>query len=96
MANQLHRYTPVQLLGNDACRADGQFWGVADLARLLERDYGVSYDSPTSYRSLLVKCGLSYQRPAKQYKSQSAEKVQEFEQLLEKNSLTSPSPPLTR
>lgn len=86
VTSQLHHYTPAQLLGKDACSADGQFWSVPDLARLLERDYGVVYDSLTSYRSLLAKCGLSYQRPAKQYKSQSAEKVQEFEQLLEKNS----------
>jgi transposase len=92
VTHQLQRYTPAQLLGKAACRADGQFWNVADLARLLERDYGVVYDSPTSYRTLLAKCGLSYQRPAKQYKSQSAQKVQEFEELLEKNLLTSLNP----
>lgn len=92
IANQLHTYTPAQLLGKEACFADGQFWNVADVARLLERDYEVAYDSLTSYRSLLAKCGLSYQRPAKQYKSQTAEKGQEFLELLEKNLLTSPNP----
>src|SRR5438094_964615 len=30
--NQLHRYTPAQLLGRDACTGDGQFWSVGDLA----------------------------------------------------------------
>lgn len=82
--NQLYGYTPAQLLGRDHCIGDGQFWSVPDVARLLERDYGVTYDSPTSYRTLLQKCGLSYQRPAKQYKSHSEVKVMDFEEQLEK------------
>ena len=84
--NQLHRYTPAQLLGRDACLSDGQFWTVGDLAQLVERDYGVSFQSPTSYRSLLKKCDFSHQRPAKQYKSHSDFKVMAFEEALEKNS----------
>lgn len=95
LSRQLHTYTPAQLLGKPACLGEGQFWNVADLARLLQRDYGVVYDSLTSYRRLLADCGLSYQRPAKQYKSHSESNIQEFEQLLEKNSLTSPNPLLT-
>lgn len=83
VADQLARYTPEQLLGGDAVSA--QFWSVADLARLLERDYGVVYGSPTSYRTLLKRCGLSRQKPAKQYKSRSELKVSSFEELLEKN-----------
>ena len=82
--NQLHRYTPAQLLGRDACMGDGQFWTVPDLAQLLERDYGVVYQSPTSYRTLLATCDFSYQRPAKQYKSHSEVKLLEFEEALEK------------
>lgn len=82
--NQLHGYTPAQLLGRDHCVGNGQFWSVPDVARLLERDYGVTYDSPTSYRTLLQRCGLSYQRPAKQYKSHSEAKVMDFEEQLEK------------
>ncbi len=54
------------------------------MARLLERDYGVTYQSQTSYRTLLQKCGLSYQRPAKQYKSHSEAKVMDFEEHLKK------------
>ena len=84
--NQLHRYTPAQLLGKDVCVGDGQFWTVPDLAALLERDYALTYQSPTSYRNLLAKCGFSYQRPAKQYKSHSDFKRMQFEELLEKNS----------
>ena len=83
LADQLGRYTPEQLLGAEAVSA--QFWTVTDLARLVERDYGVIYDSPTSYRTLLKRCGLSRQRPAKQYKSRSELKVLDFEETLEKN-----------
>ena len=80
--NQLHGYTPAQLLGKEAC--GGQFWTIPDLARLLERDYGVTYQSRTSFQTLLQKCGLSYQRPAKQYKSHSETKLMDFEEVLEK------------
>ena len=82
--SQLHRYTPAQSLGRDNCLGDGQFWTVPDLARLLEYGYGVAYESLTSYRTLLQKCGLSYQRPAKQYKSHSEVKIMDFEEALEK------------
>ena len=81
---QLHTYTPAQLLGPDACVGDGQFWTCADLATLLQRDSGVLYQSPASYWRLLERCDLSYQRPAKQYKSRSEAKVMEFEEALEK------------
>ena len=82
--NQLHRYTPAQLLGKDACATNGQFWSVADLAQLLIRDYGVTYRSLSCYYDLLKKCDLSSQRPAKQYKSHSDLKVMDFEETLEK------------
>ena len=83
LADQLERYRPEQLLGPNAVEA--QFWTVPDLARLVERDFGVVYKSPTSYRTLLKRCGLSRQRPAKQYKSRSELKVMSFEEVLEKN-----------
>ena len=81
---KLHRYTPAQLLGREGCVGEGQFWTVPDVARLLERDLGVVYESKTSYRTLMQNCGLSYQRPAKQYKSHSEAKVMDFEEQLEK------------
>ncbi len=84
LQNKLHGYTPAQLLGRDQCNGDGQFWTPPDLARLLEREYGVLYQSRTSYQTLLQKCGLSYQRPAKQYKSHSEAKLMDFEEMLEK------------
>lgn len=92
ISHQLQTYTPAQLLGKTACLGEGQFWSVPELARLLERDYHLVYNSLTSYRRLLTECGLSYQRPAKQYKSRSESNIAEFEQLLEKNSWTAPNP----
>ncbi|NJN83243.1 MAG: transposase [Caldilineaceae bacterium] len=83
LADQLERYTPEQLLGAEA--TSPQFWTVTDLARLVERDYDVVYDSLTSYRTLLKRCGLSRQKPAQQYKSRSELKVMDFEETLEKN-----------
>jgi transposase len=83
--SKLHRYTPAHLLGKDACVGDGQFWTVPDVVCLLKREYQVTYQSLTSYRTLLKKCDFSYQRPAKQYKSHAEEKVLDFEQALEKN-----------
>jgi transposase len=73
--NQLQCYTPAQLLGRDQCVGEGQFWTVPDLARLVLREHGVRYQSTTSYYTLLDKCGLSRQCPAKQYKSHSDVKV---------------------
>lgn len=84
LMNQLHQYSPAQLLGREACAGDGPFWSVPEVACLLERDYGVSSQSLTSYRSLLKKCELSYQRPAKLYKSRSEAKGMAFEEQLEK------------
>lgn len=81
---RLHRYMPAQLFGHDRCVGSGLFWTVPDVARLLERDYGVTYQSHTSYRTLLQKCGLSFQRPAKQYKSHSEVKLMDFQERLEK------------
>ena len=82
----LHQFTPAQLLGKDQCSGagEGTFWSVADLASLVQREYGVLYQSSTSYYSLLAKCAMSYQRPAKLYKSHSAAKLMAFEESLEK------------
>jgi len=82
---RLHSYIPAQLLGHDAASVNGQFWTVIDLARGLERWYGVVYQSLSSYTRLLGLCGFSYQQPKKVYKSRSEVKVAEFEAQLEKN-----------
>jgi transposase len=84
LQNQLETYPPYQLLGRADCYGDGQFWTVPDLAKLVERKYGVMYRSATSYRTLFGRCEFSCQRPGSHYRSRNELKVLEFEQLLEK------------
>jgi len=83
---QLHRYTPAQLLGKGHTTGpdEGTYWNVPDLARLLDQEYGVVFQTNGSYYQLLAKCAMTYQRPAKQYKSHSATKLMAFEEALEK------------
>lgn len=81
----LHRYKPNQLLGQDDYSGNGEFWSLPTLVCIVEKRFGVQYKSPTSYRSLFVKCEFSYQRATQQYHSRSADKVMAFEEQLEKN-----------
>ena len=96
LQQQLDSYTPRQLLGQAECYGDGQFWSVPDLAKLVERNYGVVYKSATSYRTLFEQCDFSCQGPGTQYRSRNELKVLEFEQQLEKNWLTRPKMPPRR
>jgi len=96
LQQQLERYTPQQLLGVNACYGQGEFWNVPDLAHLLERDYGISYRSASSYRDVFDRCDFSCQRPGTQYKSRNEFKVLEFEQELEKNWSIPPKKPNQR
>jgi transposase len=88
--HKLQQYRPNQLFSADAYQGNGEFWGVAEVALLLERAYGVVYQSKTSYRNLLDRCGMSRQRPAAQYKSRNEAKVMAAEEELEKNYSTRP------
>ena len=81
----LHQYTPKERLGPKASTVDGQFWSVEDLALIVREQYGVEYQSRTSYSRLLHLCGFSYQKTEKVFKSHSTAKVADFEELLEKN-----------
>lgn len=85
---KLHQYTPGQLFGSEAATTDGRFWTVPDLQRAVERWFGVTWDSPTSYVTLLQECDFSYQRTQKVYKSRREADVPAFDERLEKNSLT--------
>ncbi len=84
LQQQLDNYSPRQLFGSGNCYDEGQFWTVPDLAKLVERKYGVSYKSATSYRSLFKRCDYSCQRPGSQYYSRNELKVLEFDQQFEK------------
>jgi transposase len=85
LKHRLTEYTPGQLFGPTASTPAGQFWTAPDLRRAVDRWYGVTYHSSSSYYRLFQLCGFSYQHPAKVYKSRSAAKVAEFEEQLEKN-----------
>ena len=84
LAQRLHSYRPDQLFGSTAASADGQFWTVPDLARAVERWYGVRYSCRGSYIRLLKHCGFSYQCPEKVYKSRSEAKIRAFDDELSK------------
>jgi transposase len=84
LKTKLSQYTPGQLFGPQAATPDGQFWTVEDLHRAIQQWYRVSYRGRNSYTELLARCGFSYQRPAKVYKSRNQEKIAEFEELVEK------------
>ena len=81
----LHLYTPRQLFGPTTATTDGQFWTIADLKRAVREWFGVSWDSPTSYRTRLSDSGFSYQRTQKVFKSRNEREVLAFEEQLEKN-----------
>jgi len=85
LQSQVHQYSPKQLFSQEEYVGTGEYWGVPTLAKLVERNYGVVYASPNSYRNLFKRCGLSLQKPATEYKSRSLWKVMDFEEALEKN-----------
>lgn len=85
LKEQVHHYTPRQLLGKECASSSGGHWTADDLKLLIYQRYEVIYQSPTSYRALLTEFGLSYQRTEKVFKSKSWLKEADFEEELEKN-----------
>ncbi len=85
VCSKLHQYTPRQLFGPNTATSDGQFWTVAELTRAEQRWFGVTWDSHTSYLTLLADCGFTYQRTQKVFKSRRETESLAFEELLEKN-----------
>lgn len=81
---KLATYSPAQVFGLRVITGDGQFWSVADLRQGVTQWYGVTYRSTTSYATLFNRCGFSYQRTEKVYRSRAEAKVAEFEEMLEK------------
>ena len=82
---KLHQYTPKEVFGAKASTVAGQFWTVEDLIHVVRDQSGVEYKSRTSYSSLLRRCGFSYQKTEKIFKSRSQTTVADFEEQLEKN-----------
>ena len=86
LRHKLHQYRPIDVLGSaDVTTASGQHWTIPDLKRALQRWQGVVYQSTSSYRVLFKRCGFSYQRTARVFRSHSASQVADFEEQLEKN-----------
>lgn len=86
ICQKLHQYRPIDVLGAaDVATASGQHWTIPDLKHALQRWYGVVYQSISSYRVLFKRCGFSYQRTARVFRSKSATQVADFEEQLEKN-----------
>jgi len=85
LQQMLHQYTPKERLGPKVSTTNGQFWSVEDLALIVREQYGVEYQSRTSYTQLLHLCGFSYQKTEKVFKSRRESKVADFEEQLEKN-----------
>jgi transposase len=84
LSNKLRQYTPQSLFGPEAT-AVGDGWTLPDLRRAVQDWYGVTYQSTTSYRTLLHRCGFSYQRPARVFRSRRAQAVDDFTDQIEKN-----------
>ena len=85
LKQRLHHYRPDQVLAADLRGSQRRFWTVNDLRMVIEQWYGVVYDDPGSYRHLLRRCGFSYQRAERVYKSRPSEAdMAAFEAELEK------------
>ena len=85
--DKLHQYTPQALFGDAHQSAGaGGYWSVADLRRAVEQWTGVVYQSTASYRELFKRCGFSYQRTERQYRSRKEVDVVAFQEQVEKNS----------
>jgi transposase len=86
LALKLHQYRPIDLFAPDkVATADGQHWCVPDLKQAVKKWYDIEYKTDASYRQLFQKCGFSYQRTAKVFRSRSETKVADFEERVEKN-----------
>lgn len=86
LALKLHQYRPADLFGLEkTATVDGEYWCVPDLRQAVKQWYGIEYKTKASYRQLFQKCGFSYQRTAKAFRSRSEMKVADFEEQVEKN-----------
>jgi transposase len=82
---KLHQYTPRQIFGIDTATPDGPFWTVADLKRAVQHWFAITWNSNSSYLTLLADSGFTYQRTQKVFKSRNEAQVVAFEEQLEKN-----------
>ena len=82
---RLHNYRPDQVLPPTLRVSQGTFWTVSDLHIALEQWYGVVYQDAGAYQQLFERCGFSYQRAERVYKSRPSQAdIAAFEGELEK------------
>jgi len=84
LREKLETYTPRDVMGADTHTASGQHWTVEDLVSAVQHWYGVAWESRSSYHRLFARCGFSYQRTEKVYKSRRERDVLAFEAAVEK------------
>lgn len=93
LKERLHQYNPRAVFGADTATAEGRFWTNEDLQRAIQDWYGVHYQSRTSCWTLFGRCGFSYQRPARVFKSRREADVSAFEELVGKTRRCRPRGP---
>jgi len=85
LQERLHAYRPDQVLSPTIRVSQGTFWTVSDLHIAVEQWYGVVYQDTEAYQQLFHRCGFSYQRAERVYKSRPSQAdIAEFEAELEK------------
>ena len=85
LRQKLEMYRPHDVFGPESHTVGGQHWTVEDLADAIHRWYGVVFESRSSYHGLFARCGFTYQRTEKVYKSRRERAVMDFEAQVEKN-----------
>lgn len=85
LKTRLANYHPEQVLPPTIRVSQGQFWTISDLKIVVHQWYGVTYQSDTSYRTLLHECHFSQQQTEPQYRSRPDDQgVADFEAEFEK------------
>ena len=85
LGQKLEMYRPYDVFGPESHTAEGQHWTVEDLAGAIHGWYGVVFASHSSYHGVFARCGFTYQRTEKVYKSRRERAVMDFEAQVEKN-----------
>jgi len=72
---KLNQMRVAQALTEEERGSHSQFWTIEAVERVVEKWYGVRYQSRESYRRLLVEAGFSVQHPEGIYRSRPSEAV---------------------
>ena len=85
LKEKLNQYRPDRVIPAEMRASEGKFWTVSDLKIVVKQWCGVTFQSDTSYRTLLHESRFSLQRPESRYWSRPDDlTVADFEAELEK------------